>query len=115
MKRLFAVSVLGASLLGAASLTSAQMKGMDMKDMDMKGTKKGSPASHHATGKVKSVDAANGTVTIDHGPVASMKWPAMTMTFKAREKALLQNIKPGQQVEFDFEQHGKDHVITKVK
>jgi Cu/Ag efflux protein CusF len=80
-----------------------------------KGGKKSQSKSHHAVGTVKSVDAAKGTVTLDHEPVASMKWPAMTMTFKAKDKKMLEEVKPGQKVEIDFENHGKDHVITKVK
>jgi Cu(I)/Ag(I) efflux system periplasmic protein CusF len=95
------------------------MKGMDMKDdMDMKmdkGGKKSAAKSHHATGTVKSVDAAKGTVTVDHEPVTSMNWPAMSMTFKTKDKKSLQAIKPGQKIEFDFVQRGKDYVITKVK
>jgi Cu(I)/Ag(I) efflux system protein CusF len=113
MKRL-AVALLFASLVAPAA---AQMKGMDMKD-DMKmekGAKKSETKSHHAVGVVKSVNADKGTVSVDHEPVASMKWPAMTMSFKARDKKALQGLKPGQKIEFDFEQHGKDYVITKVK
>lgn len=109
-------------MLAAAPFAFAQsggMKGMDMKDMDMKGmdkaAKKAPEKSHHVAGKVKSVDAAKGTVTIDHGPVASLNWPAMTMTFKAKDKKMLEAVKPGQKIEIDFEQRGKDHVITKVK
>ena len=122
MKRLLAVSTVVALFAGVAPVAIGQsggMKGMDMKDMDMKGMDKGAKKapgkSHQAAGKVKSVDAAKGTVTIDHGPVASMNWPAMTMTFKAKDKKMLEGIKPGQKIEIDFEQQGKDQVITKVK
>ena len=75
----------------AAVLAQSDMKGMDMKGqkgmdmdhkgMDMKGMK-GNGQVHKATGKVTKVDAANGAVTIDHEPVPSMKWPAMSMAFK---------------------------------
>src|SRR5215208_2436711 len=86
----------------------AQMKGMEMKEqkgMDMKmETKKGEARSHHATGTVKSVDAAKGTVMVDHGPVSSMNWPAMSMVFKAKDKKALQGLKPGQKIEFEFTQ-----------
>ncbi len=52
---------------------------------------------------------------LDDEAVASMKWPAMTMSFKAKDKKALQALKPGQKIEFDFVEQGKDHVITKVK
>jgi Cu/Ag efflux protein CusF len=119
MKRLLAASVFAVLLIGVAPMAAAQsggMKGMDHKDM--KGMDMGAKApgkSHQAAGKVKSVDAAKGTVTIDHGPVTSLNWPAMTMTFKAKDKKMLEAVKPGQKIEFGFEQQGRDHVVTKVK
>lgn len=114
MKRI-AIALVFASL---ALPVAAQMKGMDMKDTDMKmdtGDKKAVTKSHHAVGVVKSVNADKGTVSVDHEAVSSMNWPAMSMTFKAKDKKALRGLKPGQKVEFDFEQHGKDYVITQVK
>ena len=64
---------------------------------------------------MKSVDARKGTVTLVHDPIKSMNWPAMTMAFKAKDKAMLENVKPGAKVEFSFEQSGKDYIITQVK
>jgi Cu(I)/Ag(I) efflux system protein CusF len=52
-----------------------------------------------AAGQIKSVDAKAGTVTIHHGPIADLSWPAMTMTFKATPEAL-QAAKAGQSVKF---------------
>lgn len=54
-----------------------------------------------ATGQIKSVDAKAGTVTIHHSPVASLGWPAMTMTFKAAPE-VLKAAKAGQTVKFTF-------------
>lgn len=92
-------------------------KGMDMKGMDKQGKagKKAPSKTHHGVGVVKSVDAAKGTVTVDHQAVQTMSWPAMTMTFKAKDKKMLEKLAPGKNVEFDFVQQGKDHVITSVK
>src|SRR3546814_13799072 len=38
-------------------------------------------------GTVTAVDAAAGTVTIDHGPILAVGWPAMARTFKADKAA----------------------------
>ena len=116
MKRL-AILVSATVLAGSAF---AQMKGMDMKDMDMKSMdmksdKKGQPQAHKAAGTVTKVDPAKSTVTIAHGPVQSMKWPAMTMTFKAKDKAMLDKVKQGSKVEFSFVQSGKDYIVTEIK
>jgi len=61
-----------------------------------------SPAVHRGQGKVVAVDAKAGTVELDHQAIASLQWPAMTMEFRARDKAALGALKPGQVVEFDF-------------
>ena len=116
----YATAAVFALFTGAALAQSGGMKGMDMKDMDHKGMdkktdKKGEGRSHQASGTVKSVDKAKGTVMIDHGPVSSINWPAMSMGFKAKDKKALEGLKPGQKIEFDFVQQGKDYVITKVK
>jgi len=57
---------------------------------------------HRAQGIVSAVDAGGGTVEIAHGAIPSLQWPAMTMTFKVRDKALLRDIKPGQAVAFEL-------------
>lgn len=122
-------------VLAAASGAQAQtggMKGMDMKgapahdmsshDMsshDMKGMKgmetaKPSPA-HNASGTVQRIDPAKGTVSIAHGPVKSLNWPAMTMSFAVKDKAMLDNLKPGAKVAFGFVQSGADYVVTEIK
>ena len=38
-------------------------------------------------------------MTLQHGPIASLKWPAMTMTFKA-SATVLKSAKTGQKVKF---------------
>ena len=83
-----------------------------MKNMPMKSD---AARPHKATGVVKSVDAKNNTVTLAHDPVASLKWPAMTMAFKADDPKLVQGLKPGQKVDFEFTQRGKDYVLTSIK
>lgn len=55
--------------------------------------------SGQGSGVVKSVDAKTGKVTLHHGPVPALGWPAMTMAFKAEPK-LLRAVKAGQTVTF---------------
>lgn len=72
--------------------------------------------SHQAEGTVDGVDAAAGTISLNHGPVASLKWPAMTMEFIAANGSLLQGLKPGTKVAFEFvERQPGEWVITAVK
>lgn len=73
-------------------------------------------ASHKAAGTVEQVDPDKGTVSIHHGPVASVKWPAMTMEFAVANKALLSQLKPGVQLNFEFvERNPGEFVITSVQ
>jgi len=79
------------------------------------GNKAAAGVGHQADGKVEEVDAQSGSVSISHGPVASLKWPAMTMEFKAANGALLQQLKPGAAVRFEFVERGQgEWVITAV-
>jgi Cu(I)/Ag(I) efflux system protein CusF len=66
-----------------------------------------------ATGVVEAVDLAAKTVTIAHGPVAPLQWPAMTMTFKAPD-ADLSSLKQGDHVSFEFTSTGMDGTITTI-
>lgn len=85
----------------------------DSTKMDKPAEKAG--AAHKTTGVVKRVDRAGGAVTLAHDPVASLKWPAMTMSFTVKNPSLFDKLTTDRKVEFEFVQHGKDYVITSVK
>jgi Cu(I)/Ag(I) efflux system protein CusF len=121
MKRLIASAAVLALSIAMIPLSRAQdMGGMDMKGMDMNKDKKGADKksdgkTHKGVGTVKKVDSAGGKVTIAHGPVPTMKWPAMNMTFTVKDKALLGKFSQDKKVEFEFVQQGSDYVVTSVK
>ncbi len=62
----------------------------------------GTAKTHSAEGTVESVDSKAGSVSIAHEPVASLKWPGMTMEFKVKDPALLQGMKAGAKISFEF-------------
>ena len=66
-----------------------------------------------ASGVVEAVDPAAKTVTIAHGPVAALQWPAMTMTFQA-PNVDLSSIQQGDQVSFEFTSIRMDGTITAI-
>lgn len=71
---------------------------------------------HRAEGKVEAIDAKASTVTLAHGPVPALKWPAMSMEFKVANSGLLAGLKPGAAVSFEFVERGQgDWVITSIK
>lgn len=70
-------------------------------------------AVHQATGTVKSVSGT--TVTLAHGPVESLNWPAMTMSFEAPDATMVRDIKPGDRVAFSFRQSEGGYFLTEVR
>jgi Cu(I)/Ag(I) efflux system membrane fusion protein len=73
-------------------------------------------AGHQAQGTVDSIDLKDGTISLNHGPVASLKWPAMTMEFKIANASLLNDLKPGAKVAVEFvERQPGEWVITSIK
>lgn len=70
--------------------------------------------SHIAKGELDAINA-DGSVKISHGPIASLGWPAMTMSFEVANAALLKNLTPGSMIEFEFvERAPRVWVITKM-
>jgi len=116
MKRLIVLSAVLALSVAMIPLSRAQgMGGMDMKGMDMGKDKKSEAKSHKGAGTVRKVDRAGGKVTIAHGPIPTMKWPAMNMTFTVKDKALLGKFSQDKKVEFEFVEQASDYVIKSVK
>ena len=116
MKRFIVLSAALAISVAMIPLSRAQgMGGMDMKGMDMGKDKNSEGKAHKGAGTVKKVDPVGGKVTIAHGPIPTMKWPAMNMTFTVKDKALLGKFSQDRKVEFEFVQQGSDYVITSVK
>lgn len=71
---------------------------------------------HHGEGSVDSIDAKAGTLSLNHKAIESLKWPAMTMEFKLANVGLLQGLKPGDAVSFEFvERSPGEWVVTQIK
>ncbi len=55
---------------------------------------------HRGTGILDAIDV--GTVTITHSAIATVGWPAMSMTFNLIHAGVIQDIKPGEEIDFEF-------------
>ena len=53
-----------------------------------------------APGEVKKVDKDAGKVTIKHGPLENLGMPPMTMVFRVKEPAMLDQLKAGDRINF---------------
>lgn len=129
---IFALSASNFALAQSGGMNGMDMKNMDMqncmgmKDMDMqkcqammhgKGmkAKNDKAAAHKAVAVVKGVDQANGKVTLAHEPIESLKWPAMTMSFAVKDKALFDKLTPGKKVHVDIVRDGSDYLVSAVQ
>jgi Cu(I)/Ag(I) efflux system protein CusF len=72
-------------------------------------------AENRGMGVVQSVDAANGSLTIAHEPIAALGWPAMTMTFKAERPDLLKGVEAGEHIEFTLRGRDMSAVVTSIE
>jgi Cu/Ag efflux protein CusF len=74
------------------------------------------PAAGQITsvGTVTAIDAAAGTVSLDHGPIAAINWPAMTMQFTAEDPAILQGIAVGDRVSFELRSETETQIIVAI-
>src|SRR5712691_7414720 len=114
------VSLLGLALLfgmGAALFTSGEVRaqGMNMPGMkkDMP-AKKGATQAATATGMVTAVNTANRKVTLDHGPIPDINWPAMKMEFSVAPSVDLSKVKTGDRVQFTLSGSGNSYTVQSI-
>jgi Cu(I)/Ag(I) efflux system protein CusF len=100
--KLAVIAAIGA-LIAGPSLAQAPTPGMSPRSA--------MPQTVEGTGVVEGVNAKAGTITLHHGPIATLKWPAMTMTFKASPE-VLNTAKTGQKVKFTLKPDGNEIVAV---
>src|SRR3546814_7846134 len=81
----------------------------NMSDMPM------APEMRHgkSVGTVTAIDTAKGPITLDHGDIAELQWPAMTMGFAVRPE-MLSGIKVADKVDFEIAWSGKAGTETRI-
>ena len=65
-------------------------------------------------GTVTAIDAAKGSITLDHGAIPELKWPAMEMSFAAKPDQLA-GLQVGDKVEFEIDWDGKIGSVTSIR
>lgn len=97
--------------MGDGQMSDGQMP-MNEGDMPMMDTD-GMMHNASAEGIVTAIDADAGTITIEHGPVPEIEWPAMTMAFDADED-LRSQVAVGEGIAFEFRTGSEGNVITSI-
>ena len=114
MKR-FTTTIATLALLALATVPAHAAEMKDMPGMKMEAGKAAEGQAHKGQGTVNNVDAKAGKVNLTHGPIASLKWPGMTMDFQVKDPAVLKGVTPGQKVEFNIVQTGPGQfVISRI-
>ena len=57
-------------------------------------------ARHTGAAKIEAI--GRDTMTLSHGPIASLKWPAMTMDFKLPKGGAPRGLEAGDRIDFEF-------------
>ncbi len=100
-------------LIDAESNLKAAVSGFSAPEAKVGASKQ---VGHQASGRIDDYDPKTGTATIEHGPIDSLKWPAMTMEFKVANEGLVKELKPGSRIDFEFVERGQgEWVITAIK
>ncbi|OGA34324.1 MAG: hypothetical protein A3G80_10360 [Betaproteobacteria bacterium RIFCSPLOWO2_12_FULL_62_13b] len=66
-------------------------------------------------GEVRKIDKAAGKVTIKHGPMPKFDMPAMTMVYRVKDKAMLDQLKPGDKIKFDADGVGGEFTVLRLE
>jgi Cu(I)/Ag(I) efflux system protein CusF len=84
---------------------------------NMPGMNHAAPAANtgQGTGVITAINTKANTITIKHGAIPAVGWPAMTMTFKAAPPTLLRGVRVGQTVGFDVRTGGMDAEVTALR
>lgn len=104
-----------ALLVAACSPPATQEAAKSDDGMNMETTAPTAAGPIASTGTVTQVDAAAGTITINHQPIAAISWPAMTMHFTAENPAILRGIAVGDHVAFELKGANESSIVTSVQ
>lgn len=109
MKTVFITAFLVTAVSAGTSATLAAGE-HDARDS---GVQVAQASTHAGHGTINTVDAAGGKANITHDPIKSLKWPKMTMDFRVDDPALLKDLKPGTEVDFELaKKEGGYRIVT---
>lgn len=113
--KILALIPLSLAAILSFSATAADMDNMPGMNMKMDSSKTATPKINHGVGVINSMDEKAAKINLTHEAIPSLSWPAMTMDFKVKDKAMLSKLKSGDKVDFDLKEQPKgQYMITKI-
>jgi membrane fusion protein, copper/silver efflux system len=77
-------------------------------------SERSTPGAEVYAGISAITSVAGDQVTIDHGPIEGIGWPAMTMTFRVDDPELVKGVRTGDRVSFSFAQSRAGSTLTSI-
>ncbi|HDR9587614.1 TPA: copper-binding protein [Burkholderia stabilis] len=108
------VTALAIGAFAVPAFASGDMSGMDMSGMKMSSGGSAESKAVLTDAEVKKVDAATGKLTLKHGALENVGMPPMTMAFKAKDAAMLEQVHAGDKVKVRIENVNGTLTIVKL-
>jgi Cu/Ag efflux protein CusF len=67
------------------------------------------------SGPIEEVDAAQGKLTIDHGPIPNLQMEPMTMVFLVQNQSMLKQVNAGDKVRFTSDRVDGQITVTTIR
>lgn len=65
--------------------------------------------------EVRKVDKEAAKLTLKHGPIPNLEMGAMTMVFRVKDAAMLDQVKQGDKIKFSAEKIGGQYTVTGIE
>lgn len=102
-------------LAGAfAVLPAVHARAQGMSNMQSMPASKGT-ASANGSATVAAVNTSARKITLNHGPLPAINWPAMKMEFAVAPSVDLSKVKPGDKVTFTLSGSNNSYTVQSIK
>ena len=106
------LTIIGAGLAFQAGAADSHSHGHPAPAAAKPGAAAGAPLTD---GEVRKVDKAAGKVTIKHGAMPKFDMPPMTMVYRVKDKAMLDQLKAGDKIRFDADGVGGEFTVLRLE
>lgn len=98
-------------LFGLAGASSALANGAHHRSATARAAEAGVPMND---GEVRKIDKDAGKITIKHGPLPAFDMPGMTMVFRVKDPAALEQVKAGDKIRFAVDKVNGAFTVMKL-
>lgn len=104
------------SLLVSAAFTAASLMPVAaFAQAAMDHSKMGGMSKDMTEGEIRKIDKEAGKLTIKHGDIKNLGMPGMTMVFRVKDKAMLDQVQTGDKIKFKVVREDEKMVVTEIQ